>query len=112
MQRKNEGRLRYLENVTQIFDGGVIFELHLLEHFFRYWTETGIYAARYTNIADVEEVLWVFDCCDYMGTTYQQVEYALSFPWYASHPCIETRFYEEQYGRDDDLWLAKTQYTE
>ncbi|XP_042491520.1 (-)-kolavenyl diphosphate synthase TPS28, chloroplastic-like isoform X2 [Macadamia integrifolia] len=37
-----------------------------------------------------------------------EVDYALDFPWYASLPRIEARFYIEQYGGDDDVWIGKT----
>ncbi|KAK1321035.1 hypothetical protein QJS10_CPA03g00942 [Acorus calamus] len=214
MQTKNEGCLRYLENITKIFDGGApcaypvdlfkrlwavdrferlgisrYFELQIrecLEYVYRYWTETGIYAARYTNIADVDDSAMGFrllrlhgynisanvfqhfqkdgkffclpgemnESITHMYNLYRasqivfpgekilheakmftskflrdkqasneffdkwiitkdlcgEVEYALSFPWYASLPRIETRFYVEQYGGDDDVWLAKTIY--
>ncbi|XP_059437066.1 (-)-kolavenyl diphosphate synthase TPS28, chloroplastic-like [Corylus avellana] len=36
--------------------------------------------------------------------------YALEVPWYASLPRVETRFYIEQYGGDDDVWIGKTLY--
>ncbi|OVA05468.1 Terpene synthase [Macleaya cordata] len=39
-----------------------------------------------------------------------EVGYALDVPWYASLPRIETRFYIEQYGGDDDVWIGKTLY--
>ncbi|KAL6196849.1 hypothetical protein ACLB2K_032462 [Fragaria x ananassa] len=39
-----------------------------------------------------------------------EVVYALDFPWYASLPRLETRFYIEQYGGEDDVWIAKTLY--
>ncbi|KAI3847708.1 hypothetical protein MKW92_037601 [Papaver armeniacum] len=39
-----------------------------------------------------------------------EVGYALEVPWYASLPRIETRFYVEQYGGDDDVWIGKTLY--
>ncbi|XP_071918002.1 copalyl diphosphate synthase 1, chloroplastic-like isoform X2 [Coffea arabica] len=39
-----------------------------------------------------------------------EVRYALEVPWYASLPRIETRFYVEQYGGTDDVWIAKTLY--
>ncbi|KAI3975858.1 hypothetical protein MKX01_030703 [Papaver californicum] len=39
-----------------------------------------------------------------------EVEYALKVPWYASLPRIETRFYVEQYGGDNDVWIGKTLY--
>ncbi|KAK1284271.1 hypothetical protein QJS10_CPB21g01599 [Acorus calamus] len=214
MQTKNEGCLRYLENITKIFDGGApcaypvdlfkrlwavdrlerlgisrYFELQIrecLDYVYRYWTETGIYAARYTNIADVDDSAMGFrllrlhgynisanvfqyfqkdgkffclpgemnESVTHMYNLYRasqiafpgekilheakmftskflrdkqasneffdkwiitkdlcgEVEYALSFPWYASLPRIETRFYVEQYGGDDDVWLAKTIY--
>ncbi|KAK1270607.1 hypothetical protein QJS04_geneDACA005844 [Acorus gramineus] len=178
MQTKNEGSLRYLENVTKIFDGGApcaypvdlfkrlwavdrferlgisrYFEFHIrecLDYVYRYWTETGIYAARYTNIADVDDSAMGFRLLRLQGASQivfpgekilheakmftskflrdkqasneffdkwiitkdlcGEVEYALSFPWYASLPRIETRFYVEQYGGDDDVWLAKTTY--
>ncbi|XP_077213679.1 (-)-kolavenyl diphosphate synthase TPS28, chloroplastic-like isoform X2 [Tasmannia lanceolata] len=39
-----------------------------------------------------------------------EVGYTLDFPWYASLPRIETRFYLEQYGGDEDVWIGKTLY--
>nr|QIA61387.1 terpene synthase 2 [Chiococca alba] len=39
-----------------------------------------------------------------------EVTYALDVPWYASLPRVETRLYLEQYGGEDDVWIAKTLY--
>ncbi|KAL9228083.1 hypothetical protein vseg_003699 [Gypsophila vaccaria] len=39
-----------------------------------------------------------------------EVTYALDTPWYASLPRIETRFYIEQYGGENDVWIGKTLY--
>ncbi|KAH9618173.1 hypothetical protein KSS87_012210, partial [Heliosperma pusillum] len=39
-----------------------------------------------------------------------EVSYALDIPWYASLPRIETRFYIEQYGGENDIWIGKTLY--
>ncbi|KAJ7977384.1 Copalyl diphosphate synthase [Quillaja saponaria] len=39
-----------------------------------------------------------------------EVGYALDIPWYASLPRLETRFFLEQYGGDDDVWIGKTLY--
>ncbi|XP_022759729.1 ent-copalyl diphosphate synthase, chloroplastic-like [Durio zibethinus] len=39
-----------------------------------------------------------------------EVGFALKVPWYASLPRVETRFYIEQYGGDDDVWIGKTLY--
>nr|UZM18089.1 ent-copalyl diphosphate synthase [Gymnaconitum gymnandrum] len=39
-----------------------------------------------------------------------EVGYALDMPWYASLPRIETRFYLEQYGGKNDVWIGKTLY--
>ncbi|KAF9618789.1 hypothetical protein IFM89_002657 [Coptis chinensis] len=39
-----------------------------------------------------------------------EVRYALDIPWYASLPRIEARFYLEQYGGKDDVWIGKTLY--
>ncbi|KAF9600298.1 hypothetical protein IFM89_005884 [Coptis chinensis] len=39
-----------------------------------------------------------------------EVGYALDIPWYASLPRIEARFYLEQYGGKDDVWIGKTLY--
>nr|WQY96424.1 ent-copalyl diphosphate synthase [Stellera chamaejasme] len=39
-----------------------------------------------------------------------EVGFALQMPWYASLPRIETRFYIEQYGGADDVWIGKTLY--
>ncbi|KAH6826066.1 Terpenoid cyclases/Protein prenyltransferases superfamily protein [Perilla frutescens var. hirtella] len=39
-----------------------------------------------------------------------EVGYALDVPWYASLPRVETRFYLEQYGGEDDVWIGKTLY--
>lgn len=38
-----------------------------------------------------------------------QVEYALTFPWYASLPRLEHRSYLDQYGTDD-IWIGKSLY--
>ncbi|KAK7336755.1 hypothetical protein VNO77_17302 [Canavalia gladiata] len=39
-----------------------------------------------------------------------EVGYALDVPWYASLPRLETRFYIEQYGGSNDVWIGKTLY--
>ncbi|CAK9147053.1 unnamed protein product [Ilex paraguariensis] len=39
-----------------------------------------------------------------------EVGYALDVPWCASLPRVETRFYLEHYGGDDDVWIGKTLY--
>ncbi|KAM0027838.1 putative ent-copalyl diphosphate synthase [Helianthus debilis subsp. tardiflorus] len=39
-----------------------------------------------------------------------EVGYALNIPWYASLPRLETRFYLEHYGGEDDVWIGKTLY--
>ncbi|KAI4323263.1 hypothetical protein L6164_022883 [Bauhinia variegata] len=39
-----------------------------------------------------------------------EVSFALDIPWYMSLPRIETRFYLEQYGGEDDVWISKTLY--
>ncbi|XVE77787.1 hypothetical protein DITRI_Ditri13aG0090800 [Diplodiscus trichospermus] len=39
-----------------------------------------------------------------------EVGFALKIPWYASLPRVETRFYIEQYGGEDDVWIGKTLY--
>ncbi|XP_071712849.1 ent-copalyl diphosphate synthase 1-like [Rutidosis leptorrhynchoides] len=39
-----------------------------------------------------------------------EVEYALNVPWYASLPRLETRYYLEQYGGDNDVWTMKVLY--
>ncbi|XP_022898168.1 ent-copalyl diphosphate synthase, chloroplastic-like isoform X2 [Olea europaea var. sylvestris] len=39
-----------------------------------------------------------------------EVGYALDVSWYASLPRVETRFYLEQYGGEDDVWIGKTLY--
>ncbi|XP_044970255.1 syn-copalyl diphosphate synthase-like [Hordeum vulgare subsp. vulgare] len=39
-----------------------------------------------------------------------EVEYALNLPWRASLPRIETRFYLEQYGGSNDVWIGKVLY--
>nr|UVE15959.1 ent-copalyl diphosphate synthase [Leonurus japonicus] len=39
-----------------------------------------------------------------------EVGFALDVPWYASLPRVETRFYLEQYGGEDDVWIGKTLY--
>ncbi|KAG0622099.1 hypothetical protein M758_3G072200 [Ceratodon purpureus] len=38
-----------------------------------------------------------------------EVEYALTFPWYASLPRLEHRTYLDQYGTDD-IWIGKSLY--
>ncbi|KAK8948915.1 hypothetical protein KSP39_PZI005116 [Platanthera zijinensis] len=39
-----------------------------------------------------------------------EVAYALDFPFYASLPRIEARWFIEQYGGGDDIWIGKTLY--
>ncbi|KAF8392464.1 hypothetical protein HHK36_022806 [Tetracentron sinense] len=39
-----------------------------------------------------------------------EVGYALDLPWYANLPRIEARFYIDQYGGEDDVWIGKTLY--
>nr|QMW69081.1 terpene synthase 1 [Callicarpa americana] len=39
-----------------------------------------------------------------------EVGYAVDVPWYASLPRVEARFFLEQYGGDDDVWIGKTLY--
>ncbi|KAK6937536.1 Terpene synthase, metal-binding domain [Dillenia turbinata] len=39
-----------------------------------------------------------------------EVGYALDIPWFANLPRVESRFYIEQYGGEDDVWIGKTLY--
>ncbi|KAI9119422.1 hypothetical protein K1719_010097 [Acacia pycnantha] len=39
-----------------------------------------------------------------------EVGYALDVPWYASLPRLETRFYIDQYGGENDVWIGKSLY--
>ncbi|XP_056852151.1 ent-copalyl diphosphate synthase, chloroplastic-like isoform X2 [Raphanus sativus] len=39
-----------------------------------------------------------------------EIGFALDIPWYASLPRVETRFYIEQYGGENDVWIGKTLY--
>ncbi|MED6194808.1 Gly-Xaa carboxypeptidase, partial [Stylosanthes scabra] len=39
-----------------------------------------------------------------------EVSYALDVPWYASLPRLETKFYIEQYGGENDVWIGKSLY--
>nr|QZX44703.1 labda-7,13(E)-dien-15-yl diphosphate synthase 1 [Cistus creticus subsp. creticus] len=39
-----------------------------------------------------------------------EVGYGLKMPWYASLPRVESRFYIEQYGGGNDVWIGKTLY--
>ncbi|XP_010522728.1 PREDICTED: ent-copalyl diphosphate synthase, chloroplastic [Tarenaya hassleriana] len=39
-----------------------------------------------------------------------EVGFALETPWYAALPRVETRFYIDQYGGEDDVWIGKTLY--
>ncbi|WZZ11860.1 hypothetical protein YC2023_104949 [Brassica napus] len=39
-----------------------------------------------------------------------EIGFALEVPWYASLPRVETRFYIEQYGGENDVWIGKTLY--
>ncbi|KAE9590443.1 putative ent-copalyl diphosphate synthase [Lupinus albus] len=39
-----------------------------------------------------------------------EVAYALDVPWYANLPRLETRFYIDQYGGENDVWIGKTLY--
>ncbi|KAK1300069.1 hypothetical protein QJS10_CPB13g00700 [Acorus calamus] len=146
MQTKNEGCLRYLENVTKIFDGGAPCA-YPVDLFKRLWAVDRLERLGISRYFELQ----IRECLDYVYRASQiafpgekilheakmftskflrdkhaskeffdkwiitkdlcgEVEYALSFPWYASLPRIETRFYVEQYGGDDDVWLAKTLY--
>nr|AKM28413.1 copalyl diphosphate synthase 2 [Tripterygium wilfordii] len=40
-----------------------------------------------------------------------EVAFALDVPWYACFPRLEARFYIEQYGAEDVVWIAKTLYS-
>jgi len=50
------------------------------------------------------------NCAELCITNTLQVGYALDVPWYASLPRLETRFYLEQYGGENDVWIGKTLY--
>ncbi|XP_023511554.1 ent-copalyl diphosphate synthase, chloroplastic isoform X2 [Cucurbita pepo subsp. pepo] len=39
-----------------------------------------------------------------------EVGYALDVPWFASLPRVETRYFIEQYGGENDIWIGKTLY--
>ncbi|KAF5194223.1 Copalyl diphosphate synthase, partial [Thalictrum thalictroides] len=39
-----------------------------------------------------------------------EVQYNLDIPLYASLPRLETRYYIDQYGGDDDVWIGKVLY--
>ncbi|KAG2693656.1 hypothetical protein I3760_08G106500 [Carya illinoinensis] len=52
----------------------------------------------------------LFDKWIIMKDLSSEVGYALQVPWYASLPRVETRFYLEQYGGKDDVWIGKTLY--
>nr|UZM18090.1 ent-labda-8,13E-dienyl diphosphate synthase [Gymnaconitum gymnandrum] len=39
-----------------------------------------------------------------------EVQYYMDVPWYASLPRLETRYYLEVYGGDEDLWIGKVLY--
>jgi ent-copalyl diphosphate synthase len=39
-----------------------------------------------------------------------EVAYALDVPWYANLPRLEARYYIEQYGGEDDIWLGKSYF--
>ncbi|KFK30883.1 copalyl diphosphate synthase [Arabis alpina] len=39
-----------------------------------------------------------------------EIGFALEVPWYASLPRVETRFYIEQYGGENEVWIGKTLY--
>nr|WJZ49119.1 (-)-kolavenyl diphosphate [Scutellaria barbata] len=39
-----------------------------------------------------------------------EVAYGLDIPFYASLPRLEARFYVDQYGGDDDVWIGKALY--
>ncbi|GFZ00600.1 terpenoid cyclases/Protein prenyltransferases superfamily protein [Actinidia rufa] len=41
-----------------------------------------------------------------------EVGYGLDVPWNASLLRLETRFYLEQYGGEDDVWIGKTLYSD
>ncbi|KAK2359467.1 ent-copalyl diphosphate synthase, chloroplastic [Trifolium repens] len=40
----------------------------------------------------------------------EEVGYALDVPWYANLARVETRFYIDQYGAENDVWIGKTLY--
>lgn len=40
----------------------------------------------------------------------EEVAHALDVPWHASLPRVETRFYIDQYGGENDVWIGKTLY--
>ncbi|XP_062145499.1 ent-copalyl diphosphate synthase 1 isoform X1 [Alnus glutinosa] len=52
----------------------------------------------------------LFDKWIIMKDLPSEVGYALELPWFASLPRVETRFYIEQYGGEDDVWIGKTLY--
>ncbi|CAI9103608.1 OLC1v1002125C1 [Oldenlandia corymbosa var. corymbosa] len=39
-----------------------------------------------------------------------ELKFGVEIPWYACLPRVEARFYIEQYGGADDVWIAKTFY--
>nr|WCR39978.1 terpene synthase class II [Dracocephalum officinale] len=66
------------------------------------------YSAKFLHKKRLSEVLvdkWIITK-DLPG----EVGYALDVPFYASLPRLEARFFLEQYGGDEDVWIGKTLY--
>jgi len=57
-----------------------------------------------------ENCVFLASACILLDEVSFQVDYALDVPWYASLPRLETRFYLEQYGGANDVWIGKTLY--
>ncbi|KAL0845718.1 hypothetical protein Bca101_018964 [Brassica carinata] len=98
MQTRDNNCLKYLRNAVERFNGGVpgVFPVDLFEHIWIVDKLQRLGISRYFE----EEIK---ECLDYIG-------YALDIPWYASLPRVETRFYIEQYGGENDVWIGKTLY--
>ncbi|PPS13374.1 hypothetical protein GOBAR_AA07199 [Gossypium barbadense] len=103
-----------------------------LDYTYRHWTQEGICWARNTRVQDIDDTAMGFrllrlhgyevsadvfrhfekggEFFCFVGQSNQAVGFALKFPWLASLPRVETRFYIEQYGGEDEVWIGKTLY--
>ncbi|KAL1332710.1 hypothetical protein AAHE18_11G047400 [Arachis hypogaea] len=104
----------------------------------RYWTDKGLGWTRDSGVPDIDDSVMAFRLLRLHGhqvlpdalkhfeknenrasneifdkwiitkDLIGEVSYALDVPWYASLPRLETRFYIEQYGGENVVWIAKT----
>ncbi|KAH7516565.1 hypothetical protein FEM48_Zijuj10G0148500 [Ziziphus jujuba var. spinosa] len=137
---KVQNCLKYLTSVVQRFNGGrkipTVYPVDLFEHIwavdrlqrlgicrifepeikecmdyvYRYWTDKGICWARNTRIEDIDDTAMGFRLLRLHGYKVSAGGYAPEVPWYAGLPRVESRFYIEQYGGENDVWIGKTLY--